>query len=126
MASDTPRVVKLDDLFQILDWEHKLPWQPFQKGVDIYRLYGDGVTGPAAALLRFQPGARVALHEHAGYEHIFVLSGSQTDEKSQAAEGTLVVHPPGTVHSVLSENGCIVLAIHEKPVKFRDKLTTPQ
>jgi anti-sigma factor ChrR (cupin superfamily) len=118
MPIDPNRVVKLNDLFQVSGWQHKLPWKPFQPGVDIYRLYDDGADGPNAALLRFQPGGRVPLHEHTGYEHIFVLSGSQVDENSEAHTGSLIINPPGTSHSILSENGCIVLAIYEKPVKF--------
>lgn len=118
MENDPARVIKLHDLFQISGWQQKLPWKPFQKGVDIYRLYGDGESGPTAALLRFRPGGRVPLHEHTGFEHIFVLSGSQVDENSRADTGMLIINPPGTSHSILSENGCIVLAIYEKPVKF--------
>ena len=37
---------------------------------------------------------------------------------SFATAGTLIINPPGTQHSVVSEAGCIVLAIYEKPVKF--------
>ena len=118
MANDSESVLKLNDLFQISGWQHKLRWQPFQDGVDIYRLYREGETGPNAALLRFRPGGRIPLHEHTGYEHIFVLSGSQVDENSEAATGSLIINPPGTSHSILSETGCIVLAIYEKPVKF--------
>lgn len=118
MANEAEQVLKLNDLFQISGWQHKLPWEPFQPGVDIFRLYGDGETGPTAALLRFRAGGRVALHEHTGYEHIFVLAGSQVDENSQAETGSLIINPPGTSHSILSSNGCIVLAIYEKPVKF--------
>ena len=115
---DPQRVLKLHDLFQISGWQHKLPRKPFQPGVDIYRLYGDGISGPTAALLRFRAGGRVPLHEHTGFEHIFVLSGSQVDENSRAETGMLIINPPGTSHSILSEAGCIVLAIYEKPVKF--------
>jgi anti-sigma factor ChrR (cupin superfamily) len=84
----------------------------------MYRLYGDGKSGPATALLRFRPGARIALHEHTGYEHILVLAGSQVDENGGADAGALIVNPPQTRHSVSSETGCIVLAIYEKPVAF--------
>ena len=115
---DNEKVVKLTDLFQISGWQHKIRWEPFQPGVEIYRLYGDGQAGPTAALLRFRPGSRIAFHEHTGYEHIFVLSGSQVDEHTEAGTGTLIINPPGTAHSVVSESGCIVLAIYEKPVKF--------
>jgi anti-sigma factor ChrR (cupin superfamily) len=124
MANDPNRVLKLNDLFQISGWQHKLPWKPFQEGVDIYRLYGDTETGPTAALLRFKAGGRVPLHEHTGFEHIFVLAGSQVDENSRAETGMLIINPPGTSHSILSENGCIVLAIYEKPVKFLNNSTT--
>ena len=87
MPNDSDHVLKLNDLFQISGWQQKLHWKPFQEGVDIYRLYGDGETGPNAALLRFHPGARVPLPDHTGYEHIFVLAGSQVDENSRAETG---------------------------------------
>ena len=118
MGDEAARILALKDLFQIASWQHTLPWSPFREGIDIHRLYGDGASGPAAALLRFHPGARVAMHEHAGYEHIIVLSGWQEDENGPADAGTLIINPPQTRHSVLSETGCIVLAIYEKPVVF--------
>jgi anti-sigma factor ChrR (cupin superfamily) len=111
-------VLKLNDLFQISGWQQKLPWEPFLEGVEMYRLYGNAESGPSAALLRFKAGGRVPLHEHTGFEHIFVISGSQVDENSRAETGMLIINPPGTIHSVLSESGCIVLAIYEKPVRF--------
>jgi quercetin dioxygenase-like cupin family protein len=120
MANDLQQILKLQDLFRISDWQHKLHWKPFYPGVDIYRLYGDGETGPTAALLRFRAGGRVPAHEHSGYEHIFVLTGSQVDENSRADSGMLIINPPGTSHSILSETGCIVLAIYENPVKILD------
>lgn len=91
---------------------------PFGEGVEIHRLYGDGVTGPSAALLRYNRAGKVRLHEHAGYEHIFVLAGTQSDQNGAASAGTLVVNPPGTRHEIESGDGCIVLAIYEKPVVF--------
>lgn len=125
MADPLSKVIKLTDLFQVSGWQDKLPWKPFREGVDIYRLYGDGITGPSAALIRARPGGRVPMHEHTGYEHIFVLSGSQVDENSRAETGSLIVNPPGSVHSILSENGCIVLAIYEKPIRWIDPPQTP-
>jgi anti-sigma factor ChrR (cupin superfamily) len=104
-----------------------LPWQPFREGVEIYALYGDRATGPAAALLRYAPGAKLPWHAHAGYEHILVLSGAQRDEYGEKPIGTLAINPPGTSHHVSSPAGCVVLAIWEKPVVFdpgqRDRLT---
>jgi len=53
-----------------------------------------------------------------GYEHILILEGEQQDEHYIYPQGTLVISPPGTSHSVQSPQGCIVLAIWEKPVSF--------
>ena len=94
-----------------------MSWAPFRDGVRIHRLYGDGVTGPSAALLRYDPGARIPEHEHLGYEHIFVLAGSQTDAAGSLPAGSFAVHAPGTRHSVQSGDGCVVLAIYERPVR---------
>ncbi len=84
----------------------------------IHRLYGDGISGPAAALLHFLETTAVPEHSHDGYEHIIVLAGSQRDEWGNLPVGTLRVHSPGTNHKVVAEKGCLVLAIYEKPVRF--------
>jgi anti-sigma factor ChrR (cupin superfamily) len=116
----SPRFARLElkNLFQIAENADAISWQPFRDGVDIYRLYGDRASGPTAALIRFRVEGRIPMHEHQGYEHIFVLSGSQRDQNSTATAGTLMINAPGTRHSVVGEAGCIVLAIYEKPVKF--------
>jgi anti-sigma factor ChrR (cupin superfamily) len=110
--------IELRNLFKIAEEAEVIPWQPFREGVEIHRLYGDGVSGASAALLRYRATGFVPLHEHTGYEHILVLSGSQRDQNGTAAAGTLTINAPGTQHSVVSETGCIVLAIYEKPVRF--------
>lgn len=116
----SPRFARLElkNLFQIAENADAISWQPFRDGVDIYRLYGDRASGPTAALIRFRVEGLIPMHEHQGYEHIFVLSGSQRDQNSTATAGTLMINAPGTRHSVVGEAGCIVLAIYEKPVKF--------
>jgi len=114
----SPTVIQLGDLFNIAKCQDQISWKPFRDGVDIHYLYGDGLEGPSAALIRYQKGATVPLHEHTGYEHILVLSGSQHDHHGTAVSGTLSINPPGTRHELASGAGCIVLAIYEKPVKF--------
>ncbi|MDA0674326.1 MAG: cupin domain-containing protein [Cyanobacteria bacterium] len=115
----------LPDLWTLADRADSFPWQPFRPGVEIHRLYGDG-TGPAAALLRYQPGAQVPHHDHTGYEHILVLSGSQRDRHQTYPAGSLVINPPGTDHAVASDQGCLVLVIWEKPVAIRDPSEAPE
>ena len=96
-----------------------LQWQPFRPGVEIYPIHGSG-NATAAALLRYQKGARVPRHSHPAHEHIVVLSGSQSDEHGRYGAGTVVVNLPGTRHSVVSEDGCVVLAIWERPVVIEE------
>jgi anti-sigma factor ChrR (cupin superfamily) len=95
------------------------PWQPFRPGVEIARIYGEGSSGPAAALLRYAPGARVPSHDHGGYEHIVVLQGSQTDDRGTYGAGSCLIHAPGSSHAIVSDSGCVVLAIWNAPVVFR-------
>jgi anti-sigma factor ChrR (cupin superfamily) len=110
--------IQLDNLFQIADRLDEFAWKPFGDGVEIHRLYGDGSTGPTAALIHFIKDAQVPRHFHEGYEHILILAGSQTDQNGGISPGTLRIHPPGTSHSVVGQAGCIVLAIYEKAVTF--------
>ncbi|MCM2292308.1 cupin domain-containing protein [Allorhizobium sp. BGMRC 0089] len=92
-----------------------LAFEHFRDGVDICRL----VRGePELALLRYRPGAEVPKHYHPGLETILVLEGSQSDENGLYTAGTLVTNPEGTVHSVQSEEGCVVLIQWQKPVKL--------
>ncbi len=69
-------------------------------------------------MLRFQPGAKVPRHAHTGYEHIIVLSGSQRDDRGEYEAGAILISPPGTDHAIVSDEGCIVLALYNAPVSF--------
>ena len=93
----------------------RLPFEPFRSGITISRLL-DGV--PAIAVLRYEPGAKVPLHEHVGAEMIVVLDGSQTDEHGTYTRGDVVINPPGSRHSVCSETGCVVLLHWAQPIRI--------
>ena len=110
--------ISLPALYTIAEWHEHLAWSPFRERIDVHRLYGDGESGAGAVLLRYQAGGEVPWHEHQGYEHILVLDGAQSDQHGCARAGTLIINRPGTAHSVTSEEGCIVLVIYEKPVRF--------
>ncbi|HEY5743382.1 MAG TPA: hypothetical protein VIS99_12665, partial [Terrimicrobiaceae bacterium] len=56
-----PRL-ELKDLFRIAENEDAIPWQFFREGVEIYRLYGDGVSGPTAALIRYRAAGSIPMH----------------------------------------------------------------
>ena len=111
--------IVMHDIFSIHQKPDQLDWRPLKDGVEIYTLYNDGgPDGCCAALLRYAPGAEVPCHEHMGYEHILILSGSQFDKNGEYPVGTLIISPAKTTHAVKSDTGCIALAIWEKPVKF--------
>lgn len=101
-------------------------WESFRHGVEVCWLYRNGEHGPAAAYLRYAPGARIPFHWHASYEHVFILAGSQTDANGCHGKGAFVVNPPGSAHEVVSESGCVALVIWERPVVFGDDVTDKQ
>jgi anti-sigma factor ChrR (cupin superfamily) len=111
--------LEFPSLFEVARRPDEIPWEPFFEGVDIYRLHGDGLSGPSASLIRFRENATIPRHFHGGYEHIFVLAGRQRDQNGSISAGTLAVNPPGTEHVVHGEAGCIVLAIYQDAVIFR-------
>ena len=75
-----------------------------------------GRSGRGAVAL--STGTSIPPHEHVGYEHILVLSGTQEDDRGRYPAGTMVINPPETSHHVRSPEGCVVLAIWQRPVRF--------
>lgn len=92
-----------------------LDFEPFREGVEICRLLKGE---PEVALLRYQAGASVPRHLHQGLETILVLDGTQSDENGTYSAGSLCINPAGSMHSVHSDDGCVVLIQWEKPVKI--------
>jgi anti-sigma factor ChrR (cupin superfamily) len=118
MPSPLPSLV-LTDLFSgAARFREEPGWEPFRPGVRIRRLYTTADGGPEAAFLWYEAGAKTPAHEHLGYEHIFVLEGSQSDDNGEYPAGTFVVNRPGKTHEVTSLKGCLVLIVWEKGVRF--------
>ena len=118
MTSDASQPVAFHDLLAIATGEKNAAWEPFRPGIQRLPLYQVSAQGQSAALLAYEPGASVPRHHHPGFEHIWVLEGSQTDDNGHYPKGSLLVSPPGSSHSVYSEEGCVVLAVWEAPVVF--------
>lgn len=93
-------------------------WSELRDGVAIRILFEDTKTGYSVGLIRYKPGASVPRHLHTGDEHIYVLSGSQQDERGLYPAGSYIYNPQGSYHSVSSHEGCMVLAHWHKPVQF--------
>ena len=108
----------LNSLFASVDLLSARDWESFRPGVEVSWVYRNGDAGPACGFLKYEPGAAIPWHWHPAYEHIFVLQGSQSDENGIYRAGSVLISLPGTSHTVQSEEGCIVLAVWEKPVRF--------
>jgi len=120
MITAPAKSMQIPDLFGLPDRIDQLEWEHFRPGIKIHRIYGNQKEGPSAALLLYEPGTTLPRHMHDGYEHIFVLSNSQTDDNGEHLAGTLVINPPGTTHEVHVPRKSMVLAIWERPVVFID------
>ncbi len=93
-------------------------WTLLREGVNFRLLFQDPDSGYQVGLIRYDPGASVPLHRHAGDEHIYILSGSQQDERGRYPAGSYIYNPEGSQHSITSQEGCLVLAHWHKPVQF--------
>src|SRR3982750_2175446 len=110
----------LDEL-RALALSPKLVWRQFAPGVQIHRLWG-AADARSGALLRYAAGSKIRRHRHEGTEHIYVLIGSQRDDRGEYVAGAHVVNPAGSVHSVSSPHGCVVFAVWERPNTFLDEV----
>lgn len=99
------------------DWQ-AMAFEPFRAGVEICHLRR---SDPALAILRYAPGAAVPRHRHTGLETILVLDGIQCDERGSYSQGSLVMNPEGSEHSVWSDTGCAVLIQWERPVQMLEE-----
>ncbi len=94
---------------------------PFREGIEIaYLIEGE----PAVALLRYAPDARVPEHRHPRLETVYILEGSQRDERGVYSVGDVVFNTEGSMHSVVSDQGCVVLIQWTKPIEFVDAAQT--
>src|SRR5215475_6357595 len=103
MTTTTP----LSEIISLTD----LPWQEHRPGVRAKNIWAHPETTRRAMLVRYEPGAQIALHRHVGDELIFVIEGGVSDESGTVTAGNVGYRPNGCVHSVSSKNGATVLAI---------------
>ncbi len=92
------------------------PFEYFRDGISVQWLLKGGDDEPSVAILKYEPGATVPRHRHAGLETIVVLEGIQSDENGDYAAGAVVLNAVGSEHSVWSEAGCVVLIQWNLPV----------
>lgn len=101
----------------------RLPWQVWSQagraGSEIFPLYTaeGGPAGPATAfLVRFGKNSHGDLHEHTGYELMFVLQGElHNDNGHRYGVGDLIIEEPESIHQVSAPDGCVLLVVREGP-----------
>ena len=98
----------------------EMTFEHFRDGVEICWIRR---ADPGVALLRYAPGARVPRHRHTGLETIIILEGSQSDETGTYTAGSVVLNPEGSVHSVWSHEGCVLMIEWERPVNILEEET---
>jgi anti-sigma factor ChrR (cupin superfamily) len=104
MAENSPsRIIAVTDI----EWKRHetLP------GLRQKALWSDPATERRAMLTRFEPGASLPMHRHAGDEILYVIEGAIADESGTVSAGNMGYRPNGCVHNVSSKNGATVLAV---------------
>ena len=96
----------------------KIQWVPTgYPGVETKVLYSEP-SGRQTVLVRMAPGAKLPDHRHVGVEQSFVLEGTLMDDDGACTTGNFVWRRLGSVHTAWSPDGCLILAIFEKPNEF--------
>lgn len=93
-------------------------WPELRPGVRQLVLRDGPDPGERTSLLAYVPGAWVPRHRHAGDETIYILEGGQVDDSGTYMAGTFMLNRKGSVHSVRSPMGCLVLIHWRAPVVF--------
>jgi len=97
----------------------ELPWnETGYPGVQVKVLMEDSDTGMFTALFKWEPGAKLPLHEHVGIEQTYVLEGSLVDDEGECTAGNFVWRPGGGRHEAVAPNGALLLGMLQKPNIF--------
>ncbi len=89
----------------------EIEWQAMTPTIKAKMLWSDPATKRRVQLTRFEPGATLPMHRHAGDELLYVIEGSISDEAGTVVAGSVGYRPDGCTHSVTSKNGATVFAI---------------
>jgi anti-sigma factor ChrR (cupin superfamily) len=85
-------------------------WVSYEPGVDIKFLQVDPTSALRTALLRMEPGAISASHQHEQTEYCVVIDGDVMLDDHRLVKGDLHIAPAGTMHSTIStKGGCLLL-----------------
>jgi len=96
-----------------------LPWRATRwDGIKMKILMEDKEKGLLTALMRWEPGTQLPLHEHVRIEQTYVLEGSLADDEGVATAGNFVWRPQGSQHVASAPEGALILAFFLQPNRF--------
>lgn len=96
-----------------------LPWRPTRwDGIRMKVLMEDKEKGLLTALMQWDPGTQLPLHEHVRIEQTYVLEGTLEDSEGEATAGNFVWRPEGSKHVASAPRGALILAFFLQPNRF--------
>jgi len=84
-------------------------------------LFDEDTQRSPTILLKFDAGAKYALHDHPAGEEIYVLEGDIQVGKDHLYAGDYLYTAPGNLHAVRSEKGCVVFLKAPEATVFVEK-----
>lgn len=85
--------------------------------------HGPAESGQVTSLVRYDPGAAFAHHDHPDGEEIYVLSGTFSDERGDFGAGSYLLSAQGFRHAPFSKSGCtIFVKLRQFPGTGRESL----
>ena len=102
-----------------MDWKPLIETGVKTDGIWVKILRFDELSNrPPTFLLKFEAGAAYPEHRHPAGEETFVLEGEVDFGARHLSTGDYLYTPPGGIHSVYSETGCILLFIVPEEVEI--------
>lgn len=89
-----------------------LPWKPSTFAAGVFVKDVAVTDGLEMQILRFEPGARLPLHEHKCPEFIYILEDELMVAGQRLSSGWASVASVGSTHAdVHSETGCVLVLV---------------
>lgn len=86
-------------------------------GFVIKPLLEDAQAGLRTWLMKTEPGATAAMHQHAEIEQVYVLEGSFSDGMATYGPGDYIVRAPGAPHLTACPDGALSLVMYTTPMR---------
>ncbi|MBA2737620.1 MAG: cupin domain-containing protein [Pyrinomonadaceae bacterium] len=84
-------------------------------------LFDDETKRSPTILLKFEAGAKYALHDHPEGEEIFVLEGDINVGKDHLHAGDYLFTAPNNLHAARTDSGCVMLLKAPQATIFIEK-----